>query len=311
MTIPSNIHDGFVKKLLEDPDNARDFLRIALPENVLACLDLSQLSIESPSHPGGEGESERFSDIVVKVTLKEELAGQALQAEVYIIYEHKSYKDKGVSLQLLGYMLRKWEQDERSGQPLRVIIPLVFYHGAAKWDVSLNFSDMIKAPEALKCYVPQFVYSLYDTVGFGLSNEQGQAIKNNLILLSSLLLLKNAMIDNVELHRIYFRLWSGRNEEYREFWRLQIRYLLDFTEMGKDELQGIYNEECKTGGDTMPSLAQRLFEDGKQQGMQKNQELTALRLLATGQSLDFIEEITGLSKKRIKELAKENKDKKN
>jgi len=62
MTIPTRIHDNFFKDSLSKPENARDLLRISLPAKVLACLDLSNLSIESPSHPGGGGDSERLSE---------------------------------------------------------------------------------------------------------------------------------------------------------------------------------------------------------------------------------------------------------
>ncbi len=70
----------------------------------------------------------------------------------------------------------------------------------------------------------------------------------------------------------------------------------------------------------MPSLAQRWFENGKQkgveqgivigvqqgmqQGMQQALEETAIKLLESGQTPEFVAQITGLSKKRIKELSK-------
>ncbi|CAK0779058.1 hypothetical protein WCLP8_80001 [uncultured Gammaproteobacteria bacterium] len=42
------------------------------------------------------------------------------------------------------------------------ILPLVVYHGATEWKVSLSLRDMIKAPEAIRRYQPDVRYVLVD-----------------------------------------------------------------------------------------------------------------------------------------------------
>jgi predicted transposase/invertase (TIGR01784 family) len=70
-------------------------------------------------------------------------------------------------------------------------------------------------------------------------------------------------------------------------------------------------EECKIeGGDIMPSLAQRLIEQGREQGIEQGIEQgakskakeTALRMLSAHLSIEDIAKFTGLTEKEIKDL---------
>ena len=85
----TNVHDNFFKETFTKEENARDFLGLALPSRITDQLDLDTISIVSPTHTT-EDEQEVVSDIVVKTTLKD----RELPVEIYILFEHKSYKDK-------------------------------------------------------------------------------------------------------------------------------------------------------------------------------------------------------------------------
>ncbi|MDY0363006.1 MAG: Rpn family recombination-promoting nuclease/putative transposase [Desulforegulaceae bacterium] len=54
---------------------------------------------------------------------------------IYLLFEHKSYYDKWIHLQLLEYLIKIWCQDIKNNNPdnLLVIIPMVLYHGRYKW----------------------------------------------------------------------------------------------------------------------------------------------------------------------------------
>ena len=54
---------------------------------------------------------------------------------VYVLFEHKSDVEARINLDLLRYRVRigeQWLNDGNMGL-LPVIIPVVFYHGAARW----------------------------------------------------------------------------------------------------------------------------------------------------------------------------------
>jgi predicted transposase/invertase (TIGR01784 family) len=62
-------------------------------------------------------------------------------------------------------------------------------------------------------------------------------------------------------------------------------------------------EECKIeGGDIMPSLAQRLIEQGIEQGTANKAKETARQMLNDDIPIERIIKYTGLTEKEIKEL---------
>jgi hypothetical protein len=73
-----------------------------------------------------------------------------------------------VALDLLRYLVRIWDFLGKQGGrvPLPVVLPLVLYHGKARWRISWSFSSLFAAPEVLKPYVPEFTYLLTDLSRF-------------------------------------------------------------------------------------------------------------------------------------------------
>ena len=143
-----NAHDSFFKKLFSDKNTIKSFLTIALPEDLLSNIELEKIDID-PTGYVSEAMEGSFSDIVVKTRIKGEKKEKqkengkkskkrgkdnGIPADIYIIFEHKSYRDRNIYFQLLKYMYMMWEQDYREGKELRVIIPLVFYHGRGNGD---------------------------------------------------------------------------------------------------------------------------------------------------------------------------------
>ena len=55
--------------------------------------------------------------------------GKSLPADIYILFEHKSYHDDKVLMQLLKYMYLMYQKDADEGKQQRIIIPYIFYHG--------------------------------------------------------------------------------------------------------------------------------------------------------------------------------------
>ena len=77
-------------------------------------------------------------------------------------------------MQLLGYLVRIWLRyaggKAEALRSLPPILPLIVYHGAGEWKVSLSLRDTINAPEAIKQYQPDVRYVLVDLGP--ISNEQ-------------------------------------------------------------------------------------------------------------------------------------------
>ncbi|MGC8482936.1 MAG: Rpn family recombination-promoting nuclease/putative transposase [Thermodesulfobium sp.] len=67
------------------------------------------------------------------------------ESKFYLIFEHKSGLDKFVLLQILSYMVVTWETNLKQNKDLIPIIPIIFYQGKEKWNMSDEFSDQFKS----------------------------------------------------------------------------------------------------------------------------------------------------------------------
>ena len=160
VTEPTQPHDKLFKGLLDQPGAAGALLRERLPPEIVGLL-----TEEPPELVDGEFIDEALrgsqSDRLFRVRLKD--GGDVL---LYVLIDHKSAPDPGVLLQLLGYLLRIWQRyaggKAEALRSLPPILPMVVYHGAGAWTVSLSLRDTIRAPEAIKRHQPDLRYVLVD-----------------------------------------------------------------------------------------------------------------------------------------------------
>jgi hypothetical protein len=75
-------------------------------------------------------------------------------------------------------MVRIWEKkkQERS-KTLPVIIPMIFYHGKARWHYPLRFSEYFNVPDDMHPYVPDFTADFIDSQDMTIS----RAFANSLL----------------------------------------------------------------------------------------------------------------------------------
>lgn len=92
----TNPHDAFFKQFMTRPEIAADFLTQHLLADVLALLDLATLDEQKESFVDPDLR-QHFSDVLYQVQTKR---GKPLY--IYQLFEHKSYPDKGVALQVLS-----------------------------------------------------------------------------------------------------------------------------------------------------------------------------------------------------------------
>jgi predicted transposase/invertase (TIGR01784 family) len=161
-----------------------------------------------------------FSDLVVQCRTKAE----GLPVDIYLLFEHKSYQDQGVFLQLLGYMYAMWKKDRHAKKPLRVIIPLVFYHGEGSWQIPTQFIKQFSIGDELKGLLLNFTYILFDATVWNWQAESSRPLRENVYLLSAMMLMKAAFNGDLQLIRQAFHLWHqmGFMQE-KENWRESLR----------------------------------------------------------------------------------------
>ncbi|HEX4949265.1 MAG TPA: Rpn family recombination-promoting nuclease/putative transposase [Blastocatellia bacterium] len=190
----SNPHDKFFKEIFGQPDLAADFVRNYLPPAIVNSIDLPSLEVQKESFLDEKLE-ESFADLIYRVRLR----GSKETAFVCLLFEHKSFPDKWVALQILAYLLKFWERlKANNAKKLPLIFPVLFYHGETRWKYEASFSALFEhqylTAETFaewQPYTPNFSYYLCDLSALEETTIRGQAV-----LRATLLMMKN-------IHRLH------------------------------------------------------------------------------------------------------------
>lgn len=122
MEIINNPHDKLFKKTFSDIKIARDFLSNYLPGEIVNKIDLNNIQIVKDSFIE-ENLQETFSDILYKTSVNNQ------DAYIYILFEHKSYPYKLITIQFLKYIINIWEllikQKDIKNDNLPIILPIL------------------------------------------------------------------------------------------------------------------------------------------------------------------------------------------
>jgi len=271
-----NPHDRFFKQVLSRQEAASDFLRHYLPAEVAELLDFSSLELSKDSFVDQELQA-HFSDLLYQVDLRSSPEGDVPggKAYVYVLFEHKSYPEPLIALQLLRYMVRIWEQSLKQGMRLAPIVPVVVYHGRAKWKADLAFGSLFETPEAMMPFLPNYRYWLCD-----LSHYSHEEIKGGVILRVALLALKDILRDNFDQRLVEtlallsdLLLDLSTRQTGLEFLETLLRYLSQATDqITEEQLKEAVETVFPAGGVLMTTIAERWMEQGKQQGLQQGMQ---------------------------------------
>ena len=264
-----NPHDKLFRETYSNKENARSILSQGLPAKVLRLVDLPTLEISKDSFIEKDL-SDFYSDMLYKVNLIDASPGF-----IYVLFEHKSYYDRYVHLQLLEYMVKIWrlhiKQHKKSSARLPIVIPLLICHGRKEWPGdTMRLTFLLSGPvEDLAGYIPDFGFELYDLHRFSDDQLKGP-IMNRVVLL----LFKH--IFNPELrHRLpeIFSLLRTllEKETGLQYLETVIRYLtsvLDEEDLSLEEIKEMAEQAVSKdmGGYIMTTIAERLHNEGRLEG---------------------------------------------
>jgi hypothetical protein len=204
-----NPHAMFFEKVFSREDVAQDFLQNYLSETIVNRLDLSTLHLENESFISNELKSSQ-ADLLFSVrTINEQVLF------IYILLEHKSFIDRWVMLQLLGYIVKICErqrdinklnrqeikkQNQVDGKPensgieteyLEPVLPVIIYHGKAEWGEKKKLSSVFHDSESYQKYIPDFTYELINT-----AELNSDLFKGNVIVHVALMVMKHYFMDD-------------------------------------------------------------------------------------------------------------------
>ena len=187
----NNPHDRMIRETLSRKETAVDFFKNYLPNHVLDLIDMDSLEISKDSFIEKEL-ADFYSDILYKVEYK------GRPGFVYLLFEHKSYQETLIQFQLFGYIHKIYSLylKQTKAKKLPIILPMVFYHGRKKWEISTRFSAVLDGPyEVFKGDILDFKYILLD-----LSRYTDEQIKIE-IQIQLLLILLKYISDPVLFHK--------------------------------------------------------------------------------------------------------------
>ena len=162
-------------------------------------------------------------------------------------------------------MLNIWKEDQKRKRTLRIIIPIILYHGKKKWR-KRRVSDYFSANDPiLQKYLPKFEYLLSD-----LSLYKDEMIMTKMFtrvdVRIALVLMKNIfhqeqirkhLKDYLELGTLY-----TEGKEETDFLEAVIRYILSGTDIEAKEVVKTAGNVNKALKEVTMSTAQRLIEQG-------------------------------------------------
>jgi len=114
---------------------------------------------------------------------------------IYLLLEHKSYRDAKASFQVLRYIVHQGEDWLRQKQPLYCILPMVIYNGLRPWSKSRSLHQIFHVPQECSAMFPQFQVSVLD-----LPRMEGRLLHGTAEFLAAASLLRSYFQPDLEDH---------------------------------------------------------------------------------------------------------------
>ncbi len=260
-----NSHDSLFKETWSNKANAKAFLENYLPKKLLGVVNLDSLEICKDTFIENDLKN-YYSDMLYKVNLGDS------PGYIYFLFEHKSYPDKLVHLQLLEYMIKIWRLDlkQHKKKKLSIIVPLLLYHGSKKWKVKKQFSSILSGPvDIMSDYIPDFRYILYD-----LSKYSDNEIKGTITARVVMLIFKHIFDHDFsdKLPDIFSLLKDlSEKETGLQYFESLIKYIFSNVEdITTEQFQTIVsNTLSEDKGGMIMTLAEKLRNEGLEKGLEK------------------------------------------
>lgn len=290
----NNPHDSLFKSMFSVKENLQDLLLGTLPKEVLRGLKPETLEYD-PNEYVDDELTPYFKDISCNMKY-----GYS-NIKISLLYEHKSYPDKNIHLQLLRYILNVWENQVANKEELTPVIAMVFYHGKRKW----TDSGFVKnVPKELKRFVPLFDYALFDTKDIE-DHAIIQHFKRPSVKVAVWFMKRNDnLLDYIDQNpQLAKEILSNIEQIDKNIFQKIALYLYSVSGENPDKIDMIMQTVSTHTRDAFAEVRNRLRSEGAENSIKQ----TALNLIKKGYDNNVIVDATGLSVDQIEKLRKEAK----
>jgi predicted transposase/invertase (TIGR01784 family) len=299
----NNPHDKFFKEIFSQLEVIWSFIKTYLEERIGFKLDLYQLQASQNGR--------------VNTLLQEFLSDLVFYTEtipenkpLYLIFEHKSYQDQDISIQIDNYIrtIRDSHIHLKSGKTeIPLILPVIIYHGENRWDIGSVLPSPKTSQKNTARFTQNFSYEYFD-----FSHIPDNQIRGNALLRIALLTMK--YIQSPELMTkldgilvIFEEMAKERNIA------LELNAFSLYIENAaiKDLRQKLLDKIViwKNGGTKMSEVS-KVFQKLKNEGRVEGKIEDAINMFKKGLSKELVHEITGIPMDQIIEFEKRVNDKK-
>ncbi|MCP4347363.1 MAG: DUF4351 domain-containing protein [Desulfobacterales bacterium] len=270
-----NVHDKFIQETFTREEIAKSFLKHYLPKSLLKQVDMSTLGIVKDSFIDKELQ-EHFSDILYTVRfLNTDLF-------IYLLIEHKSYTEQLVSLQILRYKVKIWDQYTKKypkAKKVPPIFPMLLYHGKTGWNISRNFQDIVKHNESslLKKHTPKFQYKLCDISHLPDEKIRGEVLGRIVLLIAKYIMRPDLRQKLPEILSMFHK--AANRKTALEILEVLLRYVVQATEQFDEKDIRKLIEQSSIGDDIMQTFIDKYISQGLHRGLHQGEAKMLLRLM--------------------------------
>ncbi|MEL6676393.1 MAG: Rpn family recombination-promoting nuclease/putative transposase [Bacteroidota bacterium] len=290
----TNPHDSLFKSTFQQLEIARTYLQHFLPPELVAALDLSQLSLDPDSYISPELEA-YYSDIVYRCKAADAPLTLAL------LFEHKSYPERFPHIQLLRYMLGIWDRQLNNKEPLSLVVPMIVYHGKKNWQKKPFETYFPGLPEVLRPFLPAFDYQLTDLSTW--SDEALFEVEAGL-LAKTFFLFKHYQEERflmASLGRVFKDLDTYMvDEKSKNLITSFVVYLWKTSSFSPEQIRKIMEQLPPKTKEIGQTTYDWIREGGKEEGALEKEIQIIMNSLKMGMPIKQIAEITGLSVEQLK-----------
>lgn len=300
MTEVNNPHDRLIRETFQDKKEAAIFFKNTLSPEVVKLLDLEKLELSESSFISEELKQEQ-TDLLFQIPLK-----SGNKTNVYLLFEHKSYLDNSIYIQLLGYLTEIYRNQHRNGEPISVVIPFVFYHGEKEWKLGNRLLDQFvltnQEVDILKDFIPNFKIDLFDLKEIELKDKLESITFQ--VTLGVVQKIREGDLEFISHLPGLFSLLQAIEEESKKvaILRKLLLYIYWARDLKPTELNVVLQRsKLEQYEELAMTTAERLISEGMQRGIEKGKLEDASKMLSKDIDLKTVLEITGLSEKTLKD----------
>jgi predicted transposase YdaD len=158
-------HDRLINQTLQQIDAARTLLANHLPIELSQHLKLPTLAPVDTSFID-HNLRRRFADRLFTIEVSDEVVAslgmKTSYVYLFVLIDHKSTDNPHTLIQMLGYIVRIWENALTNEGPLVPILPWVIYNGVAPWRACRSLTELIPIQESWRRYVPALDLTILD-----------------------------------------------------------------------------------------------------------------------------------------------------